>query len=147
MLRENQVTLFDLAGTEVPLDLQRHVDEYADPADDSSELWKSTVIQLSIDLWASWMVHLKKSHYERPYHGAVHVEKRWVEGLGGAPPCVILSNDRLDSADERPSTFPQPFSWKGDSVLGSVECKSFDLEGCGTCFRLYLKSPPQSNRV
>jgi hypothetical protein len=139
MLRENQVTLFAADGSPRSLDLQRHVHNYAATIGDcSADETMRAIIQLSIDLWSSWEVHLVKSEYGHPHYSGVHFEDRWISRRKGAPPCVILSNEDIRAPGEQKTAFPFEFTWASEQVLGEVSCWSFELEDVGVCYRLYL---------
>jgi hypothetical protein len=136
VLRSNSLLLFDLDGTAMSLNYERHVS----PDDFDEPVSIADCIQLTIDLWLSWEIHLAKSRYERPHFGAVHVEERWMTSLNGAPPCVILANERFWGDDEQGMIFPLVFQWRGERLLGGVVCRELQLEDVGRCFRIMLAS-------
>lgn len=141
VLRENQVTLYDLDGRSVSLELSRHVcvpdgvrcDE---PRLSQGEDTRRLVLQLSVDLWTSWCVHLTRSAYEREWFSELHLELRWAADGEGAPPAILLSNRSLSVAPRKDAEVPAWLSTSGNGLLGEVEAYAFDLPSVGRCLRL-----------
>jgi hypothetical protein len=140
MIRENQVTLFRLDGAESRLDCERHVDSYCDEiADRGTDEWRRAVVQLTVDLWASWEVQMLRSGYSKYHMGAVHVEERWLSGESDSAPCAILMNADIHPPDEwTVERAPISMKWRAAGVLGGICWREFVLSGLGRCFRLYL---------
>jgi hypothetical protein len=119
-LRINQITLFSLQGEELPLGYERHVATFSEYF-----IWRSETerinysLQLAIDVWASWEIHMKKSNYSLPYFGGVHLEEEWLSGHGG-PPCILMSNESIKQNDEKPNRSPIEIEWKSQKILGPL---------------------------
>lgn len=137
VLRENALTLFDPHGAEQPLDYARHLDRRLEV---DGPISRETHLQLLMDLWASWEVHLERSNYTLPHLGAVHVEANWISGGVGGPPCVLLMNQAFFSDDEVEIPCPCPVEWKATAALGPLRWTKLEVEGTGTCYRAYLMS-------
>jgi hypothetical protein len=138
-LRGNQLTLFNLNGTDRLLNLERHVDEYVrEFRVGGLRTLESSVLQLTLDLWASWEVHIRQSAYKTQHFGAVHAEHRWFTKHEGAPPCALLSNSTLALRNERPGVCPVSYEWRAQEMLGPIRCRTFNLADVGICYRFYL---------
>jgi hypothetical protein len=122
-LRRNQVTLFSLQGEDLPLDYERHV---ADEIAVEDFVWRSEherieySLQLAIDVWASWEIHIEKSSYSRPHFGGVHVDQRWLDGSGESAPCIVMRNYTFMQPEETPAEAPVHVVWKSEQVLGPL---------------------------
>ncbi len=141
-LRKNQLTLFDLDGKEKRLDYQYHVSEHVRrPKGVSAKMWRVIALQLTVDIWASWEIHLKNSTYSLPHFGGVHVEERWLQYNGNSPPCIILFNQPIFEEGEKPMELPVQINWKCEQTLGPLDIRSFvfNVEGANVrAWRIYL---------
>ena len=138
-LRENQLTLFDLNGKERQLDYQRHVADYVKRLDGLPKGQKiAVVLQLTLDVWASWEIHIKKSSYSLPHYGGIHIEDSWLKSGRGTPPCIILSNrPLLVQEKETLEELPQQINWKCDQVLGPITIRLLAYTSRGRRYRAW----------
>ncbi len=137
VLEQNALILFDFGGAEVPLDYARHIDAMLGP---SGAVTREIHLQLLIDLWASWELHLKRSAYSLPHLGAVHVEASWIVSGHGGPPCVLLMNSLFGTEGEVEVPSPLAIQWKAEAVLGALQWTTLDVPEVGTCYRAYRRS-------
>lgn len=143
VLAENRIRLFDLKGKDLPLDYQRHVlDSSNDPAWRSTKQRQLWTIQLALDVWADWEIHIRKSSYKRAYFGGVHVEDLWIQRDGrGSSPCVLMMNQDIRIPGERLTTFPLAFQFKSQDILGPVTVYATEFRSEGRlvkAWRFYL---------
>lgn len=134
VLRCNALVLFDLDGTQRNLAYERHITD--DP--EFAELSRSTILQLTIDLWASWLMHLRQSTYQEQVWSCVHVEMEWLAGRVGSPPCVMLHSGLVDATAGIRVEVPPGIIWKSAESLGPIQAMRFTLEDAGECLRLIL---------
>lgn len=137
VLEQNALILFDFGGEELPLDYARHIDTMLRPL---GAISRETHLQLLIDLWASWEIHLEQSAYSLPHLGAVHVEASWIVSGRGGPPCVLLMNSLFGSEGEVEVPSPLAIQWKAEAVLGAVQWTRLDVQDVGICYRAYRRS-------
>ncbi len=142
VLGYNQLTLFGLDGSDKTLDRATHAADHFDEYfvwGSEQERFEYT-LQLTIDVWASWEIHLRKSSYALPYFGCVEVQDAWLAHTSNTPPCIIMANQLWVGTDETPALSPFPFAWKSEHVLGPVVMMRSpgDEEG-GPSWRLYLR--------
>ncbi len=133
VLRQNALILFDLSGAAKPLDCSRHLDAVQNVARKP----RATHLQLVVDLWASWEMHLERSSYSLPHIGAVHIEARWMRWGRGSPPCVLMMNDDFRSKEEVSIPCPVSLEWKAVAALGPLRWTESRVKGVGTCYRAY----------
>ncbi len=120
-LYNNGIMLFDMKGNDVTLDYERHVFELYDEnhVEDLKELKWHFGIQLALDLWACWEVHILKSSYSRTHQGCVHIDESWMERQDNAsPPLVVLRNDNIRCSNELEASFPLNVSFQASNLLG-----------------------------
>ena len=118
-LRDNQLTLFQLDGSECRVSLQRHLNDYINRVSwGSSEEMRQLEVQLCIDVWTSWLIHLAKSEYHLPYYSGVTISEAWWTTGTGSPPCILLSNEDFEFVVETVDVLPIVFEWHGRTVEG-----------------------------
>jgi hypothetical protein len=135
LLRENALILFGLGGEERTLDCERHIDG----RHRGVRLSRHTRLQLALDMWASFEVHLLRSNYRSSYWGCVHVELKWLRTGRGAPPCIILKSGPSPHFSKSMTVEKTPrVEWRGGKVLGQLLVEYLKLEEAGDCIRFRL---------
>jgi hypothetical protein len=120
-LRRNQLTLFSLEGSALPLGYERHVADFGDDFQWRSEEERIQYsLQLAVDVLASWEIHIRKSSYSLPHFGAIHMEDDWLTGIGRSTPCVVMRNAGFIDPAETPAPPPVDVSWKSGRLLGPL---------------------------
>jgi hypothetical protein len=141
-LARNMPLLFDLHGSEVELSYQRHVVVESNQLAYRDDMERRKLsVQLAADLWAVCEMHIRRSEYSRPHHGAVHVEADWFTPKGKSPPCVLLLNTPFREEGEALGELPCELDWVAEPVLGPLAVRSFVFDNCGRrcrAWRIYL---------
>ena len=117
VLQENQLQLFDADGSDRHLDMNRHLDTYVPGR---SQRARTALLQATVDLLGSWVLHLTKSSYQRPWFAGVILSPRWFLDGTAEPPAVLLRNDPTPSGKLHKLDMDLGFVWRYEQSLGGI---------------------------